>query len=79
MVMIFDTEFKGLIAEEADRIYAKRNQAEVRNEIDRTLADMFKCGNSPALNVIKAASFRLLEIILIDLFSLGDADGVLSV
>lgn len=75
MITIVKVNIRALISEQVVFIFAKRTYVEVQLQIEETFVDMLQVCNNAAPNEIKTASARLLETILIDLFSRGPADA----
>lgn len=78
MMIISKSDIRILIFEDACRIYADRTQAVVQNQRSEALVDLVQLGNNAAMNWVRKAPARFLETIVIQLFSCGAADNVIS-
>lgn len=71
-------ELKVHIAEEADRIFGKRSEAEVQTHIQKSLFDTLDLRNNAAPNGIKPASTWLLEAFVFKSVNRASADDAMS-
>lgn len=78
LMKIAKSEIKGLIAEKVNRIFVEGTQAEIQNQVAQTLVNMLQLGNNAASNGIRTGATRLIEKIVIKLFSHRAAGDVVS-
>lgn len=71
MATISRSVIKGLIAVEGNRVYARRTQAEVQTQKEKTVVNILQLGNSSAWNGIKTTFARFLKTVVIELFRRG--------